>query len=270
LGFFVGILYSIRTIAILYPLVIIIYLICIDQKNIHKIIKSLSLIVGMILVLLLIGLHNYKRADVFYFTPMQSKMDLQTYFVPGILIRSEDFNTLTQVEIAKIYKKMKQNILNNKDYDLTKEKDQILVAGDVLKNSLNIIFDNKIIFLKMISKNYFYSMLLNPVQVYFTSKYQKWEDYKNSLQHKYWLKIRVIFTIIFFSLSVLGFFCSLKKISLKLNIFFFLSTLYFFFTSCWLGNTRYFTPSSLFLSFYFSLAINKFYFKFFHKIKTLT
>ena len=125
---------------------------------------------------------------------------------------------------------------------------------------------NKIITIKIISKNYFHSVLLNPVQVYYASKYQKWFDYKNSKDHSFWLKLRIIITLIFFSITALGFYLSFKVLDLKLNMFLIFSCLYFFGVSCWLGNTRYFTPSVLFMSVYFSIFLNQVFLKFYRKI----
>jgi len=101
--------------------------------------------------------------------------------------------------------------------------------------------------------------LLNPNQVYFAAKYKTWHEYKNSPEHKIWLKVRFVITPIFFSLFMFGLIFSLRKINFKINILLFFSILYFFFTSCWLGNTRYFIPSIMFMSIYFSLALNKIY-----------
>jgi len=74
--------------------------------------------------------------------------------------------------------------------------------------------------------------------------------------------------ILFFTLSLFGFIISIKKISFDLNIFLFFSILYFFFTSCWLGNTRYFVPSVLFMGVYLSLALDKIYEKINIKIES--
>ena len=98
-------------------------------------------------------------------------------------------------------------------------------------------------------------MLLNPLQVYYETKYQTWEEYKNSSDHKFWLIIRLIITPIFFIFSAIGLVFSIKKIDLKFNIFLFLSISYFFVMGCWIPNTRYFTPSVLFMGIYFSIFL---------------
>ena len=106
-------------------------------------------------------------------------------------------------------------------------------------------------------KNYFHSILLNPVQVFYEAKYQNWAGYKASNDHKFWLIIRIIITPIFFILSGLGIIFSIKKIDFRLNVFLFLSIIYFMGISCWIPNTRYFVPSVLFMSIYLSIALHE-------------
>ena len=56
------------------------------KKNIiQKSLTIISMLFGFSIILFLIGFHNLKRADLFYFTPIQSKIDLQTYLEPSIL-----------------------------------------------------------------------------------------------------------------------------------------------------------------------------------------
>ncbi len=262
IGLFIGILYTQRTIAFLYPIIFIFFIFLLKENYLKKFYKFLSLTLGFSLILILIGLHNFNRADIFYFTPIQSKTDLQTYLEPHILSKSQN---LTKEEIDKFFKERSQKILDKNNLNLEIEKDKIIYLNQIRNKSLENIFKNKILAIKIISKNYFHSVLLNPVQVYYASKYQKWFDYKNSKDHSFWLKLRIIITFIFFSITTLGFYLSFRVLDLKLNMFFILSCLYFFGVSCWLGNTRYFTPSVLFMSIYFSIFLNQVFLKFYKK-----
>ena len=263
IGLLIGILYTQRTIAFLYPLVFIFFIFLFKENYLKRFFKFLSLAVGFSLILILIGLHNLKRADIFYFTPIQSKTDLQTYLEPSILSKSQNLN---KEEINIFFEERSQNILKNNNFNLNIERDKINFLNQVRNKSIENIFKNKIVTIKILSKNYFHSVLLNPVQVYYASKYQKWIDYKNSDDHSFWLKLRIIITFIFFCFTTLGFYLSFRVLDLKLNMFLILSCLYFFGVSCWLGNTRYFTPSVLFMSIYFSIFLNQIYLKFSRKI----
>ncbi len=262
-GLLIGILYTQRTVAFLYPLIFIFYIFLLEENYLKKIFKFLSLAIGFFLILILIGFHNLKRADIFYFTPIQSKTDLQTYLEPSILSKSQN---LTREEINIFFQKRSQKIKNNTNFNLEIEKDRINFLNQIRNKSVENILENKIVTIKILSKNYFHSVLLNPVQVYYASKYQKWINYKNSKDHSFWLKLRIIITFIFFSITTLGFYISFSILNLKLNIYLILSCLYFFGVSCWLGNTRYFTPSVLFMSIYFSIFLNQVFLKFCRKI----
>ena len=251
-GLFIGIMYTQRTIALLYPLVIFFYIIFLNNHLKEKILKFFSLIIGMCLILILIGFYNYNRAQIFYVTPIQSKLDIQTYLEPNILKISK------KISVEEARKKIEDynlGLIDIYNYDLTKETDKILYLNKIQKNSFKTLMNNKAIALKIIMKNYFHSVLLNPVQVFYEAKYKSWIDYKKSDDHKFWLIVRIIITPIFFIFSGLGIIFSVKKIDFKLNLFLFLSTIYFMGISCWLPNTRYFIPSVLFMSIYLSIAL---------------
>ena len=262
-GLLIGILYMQRTIALLYPLIFIFFIFCLKGNILSKTSKLISLIFGFSVILFLIGFHNYKRADVFYFTPIQSKTDLQTYLEPSILSKSQN---LTISEINIFFEERRRKILDKNNFNLENEKDLIIFFNEIRNESFQNIYQNKIITTKIIFKNYFHSILLNPVQVYYASMYKDWKDYKNSKDHSFWLKVRVVFTFLFFISVGLGFVFAFKKIDLKFNLFIIFSCLYFFGVSCWLGNTRYFTPSVLFMSIYFARFLDHIVLKFSKKI----
>ncbi|MFL2897597.1 MAG: glycosyltransferase family 39 protein [Candidatus Pelagibacter sp.] len=252
IGIFVGIMYMQRTIALMYPLVIFTYILFLNENFSRKIFNFFSLMLGMIFILFLIGFHNLNRMGVFYFTPTQTKLDLQRYIEPNIIKKSEK---ISHNEAIKKIKNFNLDVLKSYKYDLSNEADRIKFSNKIQGNSFKTILENKEITLKIIFKNYYHSMLLNPLQVYYETKYQTWEEYKNSSDHKFWLIIRLIITPIFFIFSAIGLVFSIKKIDLKFNIFLFLSISYFFVMGCWLPNTRYFTPSVLFMGIYFSIFL---------------
>ncbi len=254
IGIFVGLMYMQRTVTLLYPIVILAFIIFIDEHKNKKIYKFLSFLSGLILILILIGLHNYNRSGVFYFTPTQSKLDLQRYLEVNVV---KNVNKISYLEATKQINHFNSSIVKKYKYDLSKEKDKIEYSNIIQKNSFKTLLENKVVTLRIILKNYFHTMLLNPVQVFYEAKYKTWIEYKKSPDHKFWLKIRLIVTPLFFIFSAIGFFVSIKKIDPKLNIFIFLSILYFFVVSCWLPNTRYFVPSVLFMSIYFSVSLHE-------------
>ena len=252
IGLFVGIMYTQRTIALLYPTVIFSYIIFLNHNLKKKIFNFFSFLIGMSLILFLIGFYNYNRAGIFYFTPIQSKLDIQTYLEADVLRLSKKISYEDARDELSDFNK---SLINTYRYDLQKETDKIKYLNKVQENSFNTLISNKVITLQIIIKNYLHTMLLNPVQVFYEAKYQNWIDYKKSDEHKFWLIVRIIITLIFFIMSGLGIIFSINKVKLKDNIFLFLSIIYFTGISCWLPNTRYFVPSVLFMSIYFSIFL---------------
>ncbi len=254
IGLFVGIIYTQRTIALLYPIVIFSYIFFLNHNFRKKLFKISSLLIGMSLILILIGIYNYNRSGIFYFTPIQSKSDIQTYLEADVLKLSKK---ISYEDARNELINFNKSIINTYGYDLQKESDKIKYLNKVQKNSFNTLIANKTIALQIIIKNYLHAMLLNPVQVFYETKYQNWIDYKKSDEHKFWLIVRIIITPIFFIMTGLGMIFSIKKVEFKFNVFLFLSIIYFTSISCWLPNTRYFVPSVLFMSIYFSIFLHE-------------
>ena len=254
IGLFVGIMYTQRTIALLYPIVIFSYIIFLNHNFKMRLFKIFSFLIGMSLILSLIGFYNYNRAGIFYFTPIQSKSDIQTYLEADVLKLSKK---ISYEDARNELINFNKSIINTYGYDLQKESDKIKYLNKVQKNSFNTLIANKTITLQIIIKNYLHAMLLNPVQVFYETKYQNWIDYKKSDEHKFWLIVRIIITPIFFIMTGLGMIFSIKKVEFKYNVFLFLSIIYFTSISCWIPNTRYFVPSVLFMSIYFSIFLHQ-------------
>ena len=254
IGLFVGIIYTQRTIALLYPIVIFSYIFFLNHNFKKKLSKISSLLIGMSLILILIGIYNYNRSGIFYFTPIQSKSDIQTYLEADVLKLSKK---ISYEDARNELINFNKSIINTYGYDLQKESDKIKYLNKVQKNSFNTLIANKTITLQIIIKNYLHAMLLNPVQVFYETKYQNWIDYKKSDEHKFWLIVRIIITPIFFIMTGLGMILSIKKVEFRYNVFLFLSIIYFTSIGCWLPNTRYFVPSVLFMSIYFSIFLHE-------------
>lgn len=244
-----------RTIALLYPLIPISYLLLNEKKFICAIKKSIFIISGFLIILIIIGMNNYTRSKIFYFTPVQSKIDISTYIEPLILKKNKN---ISENKAREILQEERYKIILQNRYEIKKEKDFINFSENIRQNSKNRILENKISFLSIISKNYFHTLLLNPFQAYNSSSYQNWHDLKNSPDHKKFVILRIIFSFIFYLIFFIGFFHSRKFMSKQINFLIIMSVLYFFFTSCWLPNTRYFIPSAFFMSFYFVFTIDYF------------
>ena len=77
------------------------------------------------------------------------------------------------------------------------------------------------------------------------------KDYLN-----FWIPIKLTYSLIINFIILLGFFGSFKYLNLRLNLFLIFSALYMFCMLSWVGNSRYYSPSLIYLSFYFGFGIN--------------
>ena len=203
-----------RTIALLYPLIPISYLILNEKKFICTIKKSIFIISSFLIILIIIGMNNYTRSKIFYFTPVQSKTDINTYLEPIILHKNHNISVNKARELLG---EEANKILLQNNYEIKKEEDFISFIKNIQRNSINRILDNKINFLMIISKNYFHNLLLNPFQAYNSSNYQSWHDLRNSPDHIKFVILRMIFSFIFYLIFFIGLFHSRKFISKQIN-----------------------------------------------------
>lgn len=221
IGFLIGTMYLQKTITLLYLIILFIYLIL--EKKKFFIIYSF---VGFSLVILLLGIHNYKRANIFYFTPTQSKTDFFTYLEIPVIVTSEKISR--ELALAQIKNKHEKFIYNNQLNTLI-EADRLKLFKFIQKNSFKTFLNNKYVTTKLIMKNYIHSLVLNPFQVYAQTLYRNYNDYYNSKDHKKWLKYRILISFVFYSFSIIGIIIAYKTISLPINFLFISSIGYFFF-----------------------------------------
>tara|TARA_B100000900_G_scaffold414600_1_gene441713 strand:+ start:774 stop:2150 length:1377 start_codon:yes stop_codon:yes gene_type:complete len=255
IGLIVGILYLQRSIAIFYFLPILIYFI-LERK---KFAFMFSYLIGLILILTFLGLHNFLRSDVFYVTPIQSKVDLYRYLIPNIL-NKKNVNQ-SKIELENFEKQFQNFKLQNK-INMKSEKDLIKYSKYVQKESINYILQNPLSTVKIIFKKSLHSLVFNPFEIYAFYKYEykpsnkkKYEYYKSD-EHKKNVKIRIFYSSIIYLICLMGFFHLLKnRANYNFIIFLILSVLYFTFFGGWQGNPRYLAPNMIFLSIFFSYGI---------------
>ena len=248
-------MYLQRSIAIFYFLPILIYFIF-ERK---KLVFMFSYLSGLILILTFLGLHNFLRSDVFYVTPIQSKVDLYIYLIPNI---SKEKNSDQSKKELKNFEKKFQTFKLKNEIDTNSEEDLIKYSKYVQKVSINYILQNPSSTIKVIFKKGLHSLVFNPFEIYAFYKYEykpsnkkKYEYYKSN-EHKKNVKIRIFYSSIIYLICLMGFFHLLKnRASYKFIIFLILSVLYFTFLGGWHGNPRYLAPNMIFLSIFFSYGI---------------
>ena len=70
------------------------------------------------------------------------------------------------------------------------------------------------------------------------------------------MPIQLVYSLIIYLVIILGFLNSLKNLNWKFNLYLITSAAYMFCMLGWVGNSRYFSPSLIYLSFYIKFLIN--------------
>ena len=256
LGILVGILYLQRTVSIYFFILVIIYILFFSKKKIYL---TSIFITGYLIVLILLGVSNYKRSDVFYITSTQAKDGFWMYLVPNILIERDkiDFSEVTKILDKKMNSWKLENNIN--DNDLKIEKTRLKMYDYQQKESFKIILNNFGASVKVIIKKTLHFLVFDPLgHTYFFHKY----DYKTphsigyfkSEDHKKFIIPRVIYSLIIYSVCLVGLFSCLKIRDKKYLYLLLGSLIYFTLIQSWIGNNRYATPNLIFMSVFFSLG----------------
>ena len=253
IGLLSGLLYLQRSISIFYFLPIVIFFI-LEKKNKLLI---LSYIFGLFLIISFLGIHNYTRSGILHFTPSQSKVDIYLYLIPNILKNKN--SEIAKEELSEINNKI-VSFRNDKNLNLQNEKDMFLYRSFIKDLSIKYILKNPAETLQVIIKKNMHSIIFNPFEIYSFYNYEYKPDNSNlqfykSSEHKFLLKIRIVYSAIIYFTCAIGFFSMLKVRKLKnLQIFLCLSLLYYIGIGGWHGNPRYLSTNLIFLSIFFGLG----------------
>ncbi len=230
-GFLIGVCYLQRSVALFLVIVPIIYTIFTYKKK--SLFKVINLIIAFSLILIILGFINLKRSQVFYVLPTQTIDTPYTYFV------GKDEKEIENIKIE-----------NNLDTKI--ESDNIIFHKEKRKIAIRKIKDDKIKYIILFIKKSLHSTLLNPIEV--RNVRIEGKNYYKSDLHKKWIPYRILYTSLIYLIIILGFWYSIKKKLLIPNLFALLG-LSIFIASGWVGYTRYWVPSFLCLSMYFSYGL---------------
>ena len=267
-GILVGILFLQRSVGIFYIIPIIIYFIfSYRSKSVKPIIAS---VVGYTLIVLLIGIYNYKKSDVFHFFPSVGKQDIYIYFSIPVLAQKEKISEteIEKKEIQKAYKWLKDNNIKLEDgFDLDKifgvlhfikflknEKNKIKFYDYMNKRQYKIIFENPLITTKQAIKKVIHFVVLDPTHNYYYNEHRgqnKKPTFIKSQTHKKWIPYRIIYTLLVYFVCFFGLIYFLKQKKYQLLLLLTLSILYYTIILGWTGLTRLFVPILIYLSFFF-------------------
>ena len=266
-GILVGILFLQRSVAIFYLIPIIIYFIFFYRsKSIKPIIAS---VIGYTLIVFLVGIYNYKKIDVFYFYPIGGKQDIYLNLSIPLLSEKENIpeDEMHKKEVQKAYKWLKDNNIKlNDGFDLEmtnvltlvsfieNEKNKIKFFDYINKRQFKIIFENPLDATKLAIIRVMHFVVLDPTHNYYYNEHRgqnKKPVFIKSKTHKNWIPYRIIYTLLIYFVCFFGLIYFFKQKNYQLLLLLILSILYYTILFGWIGMTRLFVPSLIYLSFFF-------------------
>jgi len=267
-GILVGILFLQRSAGIFYLVPIIIYFIfSFRSKSIKPIVAS---IIGYTLIVFLLGIYNYKKTDIFYFFPSEGKRDVYFYFSIPVLAQKEKISEaeIRKKEVQRIRKWLKDNNIELKDgFDLANmtnilgfmsfvkdEKTKAKFYDYINKRQYKIIFENPLTTTKLAMKKIFHFVVLDPTHNYYYNEHRgqnKKPIFINSKAHKKWIPYRIIYTLLIYFVCFFGLIYFFKQKNYQLLLLLLLSIFYYVILLGWMGMTRLYVPSVIYLSFFF-------------------
>lgn len=263
IGFIFAIMGLQKSVGIFYLIIFLLYLVFAIRGYLLK--YFFAILIPYLIIIISISYGNYVRTKNFFFNPMQTKEALFVYILPQIYeakyksknidYRDKIINeTNLWIKKNNLTGKIQQNLFLGSTIN---EIDKIKIHNFQQQKVFDTIKNNLFITSQILLKKYFHSLLLNPVEIKFFYKYENTDEYYKSKDHQNFIKYRIIYSFIFYILSLLGLMILIKNKKFDLKIFFLLtSAFYFYFLLGWMGYTRYFVPTLIYISFFFSTGLN--------------
>ena len=152
------------------------------------------------------------------------------------------------LKISKSFMSYRESILN--------EKDKVSFDGFIRQRTFEYIFNYPWEFTKHVLKQSIHTTLLNPFHIYSEHNFRSSEIYYVSKKHDQLVLLRVAYSLFIFLIVGFGLLYFFKKKEYEKLFFILISALYFYATIFWHGNTRYFVPCVIYLSFLFGAGLN--------------
>lgn len=273
LGFLLGLLFLQRTAGIFYIFFLIFYFFFFTKERKYK--TLFLILMPYVLILSLLGFHNYLRADRFYIMPTEGSYSQYRYFTKDLLAKKTNSNIseINKSEIKKAQDWINFNLPEANNYDL-EQKTPVELARSIKEESLRIDFydymkkrnfeillDYPFETLKKSIKGMIHFSVLNPYFVYYDLEYFKdysshiIGDFYHSEKHKELIPYRVLYSFFIFLIAIIGIF-NLLKTNLKLTILCIFSILYYYILLGWYGKTRLFVPTLIYFSIFFGVGLD--------------
>ena len=223
------------------------------------------------------GYNNFVRSGKFYLLTADTKTAIYHNIVRPIVVKN---NNITQnkfnIDEAKIALewlknnsiKFDTNKINMEEssypfYDyrisIVNESDKVKYDKFFGERTIKLLLDNRWASFKHVLKNSLHVALLNPFHIYSNHNFKSGEFYYTTATHDKLVVVRVIYSILIYAISLVGFFSLIKIREYKLLIIIILSMLYFYAMVSWHGNTRYYVPVLIYISFLFGMVAITYY-----------
>ena len=271
IGFFVGLLSLQKQLAIFYIIPLIIYFYYFERE---KFFRSISLIlITFFCVQSFLGINNFYRSGKFYIMTADTKVEMHRNMVVKVMSKKLNITTdeFKELEGEIVHEWIKKNdfeinyntksLKNGSGFmafrnSVVNEADRVIVDKFIRKRTLEIIYQNPSDFFKHAFKSAIHVPLLNPFHIYSEHNFVSSEIYYTSQKHDDLILPRIIYSIFIYFFALIGFVMLLKTREYKFNFFLLISFLYFYATIFWHGNTRYYLPCLIYISFFFGVGFH--------------
>ena len=274
IGLFLSLLSLQKQVAYFFIVPIFIYYFIFLKKNEYY--KLVYLLFSFFLIQSFVGYNNLVREGKFYLLSGDTKTAVYYTVVTPIVLDSKkiSFETFRHDESKIILNWLKDSSVkfdltkikvnpsdplnfNNYKNALTKKSDVVRFNNFIVERTLNLLLENKWSTFKYITRRAIGIIVLNPFHIYSDHNFQSGEVYYETDTHDNLIPIRVIYSILIYVICLAGFVYLMKQKEYKLLSILVLSILYNYGMVCWNGNTRYFVPVLIYVSFFFGFGVHK-------------
>ena len=254
IGILLGVCFLQKTVAIFFIIFFIIFLIF-DEKDKRKL-KNLMMLSGFIIVLSFLTFDNFKKTGIAYIMPTQTKFAHYFYIAKRIITENEG-NT------ARLKNEEERWKIENQ-YNEDSFKSNYEYYNFLQSQATQVMSDNKIKTIKIYVRNTLSHFILNPLQTYYWHKYNQLKfqevEFHLSDENKNYFFIKIFYSILFYSIILIGIYSVFKnRNKLKFHLLILGLIMYLVVMLGWVGNSRYFMPSIIFLSIFFGHGLNFLY-----------
>tara|TARA_X000000950_G_scaffold138788_1_gene172299 strand:- start:2155 stop:2880 length:726 start_codon:yes stop_codon:yes gene_type:complete len=228
---------------------------------------------GFSIIQTFLGINNFYRSGAFYIMTADTKIEMHRALVRKVItkaenISSEQFNEKEGIAAFNWLKKNKIEFNENSNYlqvskgfmnyreSILNEKDKISFDGFIRKRTFEYIFNYPLQFTKHILKQSVHTILLNPFHIFSEHNFRSSEIYYVSKKHDELVPLRIVYSLFIYLIVSFGILHFFREKEYEKLFFLLISALYFYATIFWHGNTRYFVPCVIYLSFLFGAGLN--------------